>query len=186
MFKELKKILSLDLNYINDYIISKKEDLYNVKKINFYYILIKYILKDSIYIYQIPFMIKTRKIILKNLNKLSFIIKNKYINDKYQYILKTILNLDYYYKKFLYINIDKINILIINEEFIYKKRKSYLNLITQSFNNNDDFNKYFEKCKIENPIIKYIYMKTKDIEKDEYIPQKELNKYKNNGKIIKI
>ena len=85
-------------------------------------------------------MIKTRKIILKNLNQLKFIIKKKDINDKYQYILKTILNLDYYYyKKFLYFNFDKIIILIIKKNSFSKSQRKYLNSIIRTFNDNDDF-----------------------------------------------
>ena len=48
MFEELFQILNSNNNYINDYIILKEKDLYDEKKINFYYILLKFILKNSI------------------------------------------------------------------------------------------------------------------------------------------
>ena len=50
MFDELSQILNSNKSYINEYIILKEKDLYNEKKINFYFILLKYILKNSIYI----------------------------------------------------------------------------------------------------------------------------------------
>ena len=63
----------------NDYLIDNKDDLFNNKKINFYYILLKYILKNSIFIYQINFLMKTRKYIIKliksnksNINEILF------------------------------------------------------------------------------------------------------------------
>ena len=59
IFETIKNILG-DENVIKKYIIKNKED-FNEKKINFYYILLKYILKDPIYIYQIPFLYKTKK-----------------------------------------------------------------------------------------------------------------------------
>ena len=47
------------------YIILDNDDLFDNSKINFYYILLKYILKKSIFIYQIDFLMKTRGIIIK-------------------------------------------------------------------------------------------------------------------------
>ena len=60
MFDKLNKFLNLNENHIKNYIIEKKEDLIDETKINFYYFLLKYILKNSFYIYRIPFLIKTR------------------------------------------------------------------------------------------------------------------------------
>ena len=59
MINKLYEIFNSNKDYINDYLILNLEDFSNEKKVNFYYILLKYILKNSIYIYQIPFFIKT-------------------------------------------------------------------------------------------------------------------------------
>ena len=52
IFNRIKNILDKTNNYINQYLISEEEDLFNSIKIDFYYILLKYILKSPIYIYQ--------------------------------------------------------------------------------------------------------------------------------------
>ena len=76
-------------DYIKDYIIKDKKDLSNDQKINFYYILLKYILKTSFYIYQIPFLLKTKeniKNIIKNNNNI--IVEENDIYSKIKYIVK--------------------------------------------------------------------------------------------------
>ena len=68
MINKLYEIFNSNKDYINDYLILNLEDFSNEKKVNFYYILLKYILKNSIYIYQIPFFIKTSVNIKQILN----------------------------------------------------------------------------------------------------------------------
>ena len=65
MFNEISKILSSNDSYINVYRLTTFDDLFDSKKIDFYYILFKYILKHSIYIYYIDFLNETRKAIIK-------------------------------------------------------------------------------------------------------------------------
>ena len=48
MFNSLNDFLNKDKGYINKYIIKNKNDLLKEKNINFYYVLIKYILKNPI------------------------------------------------------------------------------------------------------------------------------------------
>ena len=81
MFEEISKILNSNENNIKEYIILQEKDLYVEKKINFYFILLKYIFKNSIFIYHIPILLKTRKLILNTLksNKLSYNKKNENI-----------------------------------------------------------------------------------------------------------
>ena len=55
--------LQNDKYYLYNYKILNSEDLLNDNKINFWYILLKYILKDSIYKYRISFFLKTKKVI---------------------------------------------------------------------------------------------------------------------------
>ena len=57
MLKELVITLNPKESYMIDYLISNKDDLFNEKKINFYFLLIKYILKNSIYIPNSSFII---------------------------------------------------------------------------------------------------------------------------------
>jgi hypothetical protein len=61
MFDELTKILTIEKEYIKKYKIENFDDIFDKKKIYFYYNLIKYILKNFLYIYQIPFLLETRK-----------------------------------------------------------------------------------------------------------------------------
>ena len=104
MFDELTKILIIEKEYIKKYTINNFDDIFDKKKIYFYYNLIKYILKQSPYIYQIPFLLETRTKILNliknNLGKLSTSIKK---NDyQIEYILKQIIgdnSYKYYYEE---------------------------------------------------------------------------------------
>ena len=105
MLVELTKILTKEKEYIKKYKIKNFEDIFYKKKINFYYNLIKYIIKQSLYIYQIPFLLETRKTILNlikfNLEKLSFFIKNSNYKYQIEYILKQFIGDNsyiYYYE----------------------------------------------------------------------------------------
>ena len=93
IFEELSKTLNTNEKYIKKYIIKEIKDLDNHNIINFYYILFKYILKNPIYIYNIPLLLEQRKNIIK------FIKTNKnYENDnkqKFKYILNFITNRQY-------------------------------------------------------------------------------------------
>ena len=89
MFDEISK--ALDANK-DKYLISKKEDLKNESKINFYYLLTKYILKNKIYVYQNNFLLETRKNIQKmikskEINSTSINSNNETIKERLQYIL---------------------------------------------------------------------------------------------------
>ena len=92
MFEELSKALNSNEHYIKKYIIKEIKDLDNDTIINFYYILFKYILKNPIYIYNIPLLFEQRKKIIKFIktNKLSF------ENNNLKYILDFITDNKYY------------------------------------------------------------------------------------------
>jgi hypothetical protein len=68
MFNEISKTLNKNENFINEQKILTKEDLFSEEKINFHYILLKFIFKNSLYIYNITFLSKTRQNILKIIN----------------------------------------------------------------------------------------------------------------------
>jgi len=87
---------------INKFFSSKKEDLFDNKKINLFYLLLKYIFKDRIYIYQIKFFQEARKSIIKliNSNKISFENFKKDNKERLEYIIKIIIDSEYYLKKY--------------------------------------------------------------------------------------
>ncbi len=178
-------------NYIiNDYKISSNKDLLNMKKINFNYMLIKYILKDSIFRYQIPYFKKNRRaiqIIIQNeLENLSFCKVNKDNREKIEYIIMNLGDSFYYLKKFLnhfYENSLK-DILFGNNNFVnnlnliinIKEIKSVLKIF------NSKFEYYLIKCftnvKINN-ILEEIFTKEeykfiKDMHKDEILERSNI------------
>jgi len=118
MFNDIFKTLSSNKSFINEYILSDFDDLFDYKKIDFYYILFKYILKNPIYIYYIDFLNEERKTIIKIIhldqNQLKNLLNNdnqtidNNFKDKIIYIIKFFTNSDYYVK---YINLNKSNIL---------------------------------------------------------------------------
>ena len=123
MFNELKIILNKD--NIRKYKISEKEDLLDNNKINFYFILFKYILKNPIYIYYIPFLLETKNKIIKLIkhNSIEYLFNN--INDKIKNkldeIFKFIVDSNYYIKKDLNISTHNYN------ELNIKNKNSHIN-----------------------------------------------------------
>ena len=105
MYDKISILLNSNEAYITDYIISKVEDLKNINKINFYYIIIKYLIKRPIYIYNISMLLKTRKNIIKIINEkldvlVSFVYDNNDIKTRMEFLLKEMLDSEYYYKKY--------------------------------------------------------------------------------------
>ena len=95
MFDTLSVCLDIKNNdndeYLKQYIIRDINDLYNNNIINFYYFLFKYILKFSIYIYHIPFLLQIKKSITKIIKSYSIDFnKDKTFKEKFEYILKFI------------------------------------------------------------------------------------------------
>ena len=103
MLENLKSTLNSSEDFINIYKISNIFELINDNtKINFYYILYKYILKSPFYIYQIDFLLFFRKIIISSLKENSTKIQ-KLLNDpanvnneKIKYIIQSFTASDYY------------------------------------------------------------------------------------------
>ena len=96
IFKEISKFLSNDKNIIQKRIININ-DLLNNNKIEFYYILLKYILKNLSYIYQIPFLVDTRTFILKNIKSIKYDSINE---EKLKYLIDTLTSSKYYFEQF--------------------------------------------------------------------------------------
>jgi hypothetical protein len=94
MFQMISEALNLD----NGYLIADAKDIIKPNKVNFYYLMIKYVLKDSFYIYQIPFLIQTRKAILTFVKSKSISYKKakKTIKERSEYVINYFLDSQYY------------------------------------------------------------------------------------------
>ena len=73
--------------------------MFKEDRIKFYYILLKYILKNICYIYQIPFLIETRTLILKNIKSIKIDNNNK-DKKKLEYLIDTFKGSKYNYQHF--------------------------------------------------------------------------------------
>ena len=74
----LNKIINKENKLMEKYIINEKKDLEDKIKINFYYILFKYILKNKFFIYKNEFLFENYKRIKKILKKYKIIPKYEY------------------------------------------------------------------------------------------------------------
>ena len=148
MLEQLLGILNSEKDYIKEYIIITCSDFLEVNKINFYYILWKYLLKNSFYIYQIPFLLETKKIIQILIRKYKYLFtdkNNKYFKEKY--ILKAISDSPYYISKNKLENENQLsneNCLNINHsherDITYKSTDDSNNLISNFIFKNDAIN----------------------------------------------
>jgi hypothetical protein len=97
IFKGLSKELDNKNNiYWNKYKIEELDDLRREKIINFYYILLKYILKNPFYIYNINFLDINRRNLLNLLKQNLFKIKKLSEEKKIEYIINYMANSEYY------------------------------------------------------------------------------------------
>ena len=189
MMIEFLPIFNYDFYYIKEYMISKIDDLNNEKKINFYYFLLKYIFKHSFFIYNIPLLLLTRHVLIKKikcrkyLNKLiSLNFKNIENKKRMEYVLKTILDTDYYYLKYFSIIIGKLTTL--KYYFLFLQKNEQINEINEIINNkNGYYEKYlkdYEKAKqMICKIVKYILEKQYGEIYDDF-----LNSFINNESFI--
>ena len=90
MMKELDNFFKAKEN-VEKYNILKLEDLFNETKINYYYNLFRFILKDSFYIYHIDFLFILRENILNILSEKNEIYKklinNSIDKEKFEYVI---------------------------------------------------------------------------------------------------
>ena len=159
ILEPLKDTLDKKNDFMKEYLIQGKEYLYNEATINFYYILLKFVLKSSIFIYQIPFLIETRGIILNmiKLNKISYDNLDNEILERLKYVLEAFVDSEYYFQ-----NNDE-----IKEEL--KKLKEVLNY----------YQFYFFESKIKEIAIIKEQIKKKNI-KSEYLKDYEAAVQANN------
>ena len=114
LFQRINEALYMNNDYIKNYIIYNSKDFYNIKKINFYYMLLKYILKDPLYIYHIPLLFNTHKNIieiLKSREIFDFSISEPIIIERVEYVIKKISDSGYYF----------------NSKYLSKKKVSFVN-----------------------------------------------------------
>ena len=101
MFEEIKKFLDDESNeMMKKYLISESKDLLDENKINFSYILLKFILKSSTFIYQINFFQTIRRNLLKLCKSNLNIIFKLQKTDKLKYISEVMFNYEYYNNKY--------------------------------------------------------------------------------------
>ena len=102
MINELLIIIKNE-QYINNYKIDNIKDFSKIDNINFYYFILKYIFKNSIYIYQIQFLLKTKQNFIKLLHSditylqnLLFLYENEYVKTKINFIFIKLFDSEYY------------------------------------------------------------------------------------------
>ena len=111
MYNELQRIFNNNEEYTSQYQFSQLDDLFNEKKMNFYMTIFKYILKDSIYIYNFSFLLKARNDFLKIIKSDSDYKLSKFVNDsnninpnlqeKVSFIIKKFCDSEYYISNYL-------------------------------------------------------------------------------------
>ena len=89
-----------EFKFKKKYLIKNLEDFNDPNKIGMYFILLKYIFKDSLYIYQIPFLLEARKTLIRCIKKHKEQVINEQNNFKKNFILKKLFDSDYYIKKY--------------------------------------------------------------------------------------
>ena len=180
MFAELNTILNRDNDFIKRYEILDIKDLFDTEKINFFYLLLKYVLKNKKYIYINSFLLKTRTFIIK-------LIKNNFserlcnidfiLNKKISFVVEFLLDNEYYSNIFL----DSINIIQLLKYYkfyLLKSIKDDIKWIDNLIKNNNikNYGKYLKDSEKNN-----INLSLKLMNNDE---NKKINKIKQINNII--
>jgi hypothetical protein len=195
----LQQTLNKSNDYMKAYIIQSKEDLYNELRINFYYILLKYVLKDQIFIYHNDFLIETRNIILNmiKLHKISYNNLKKEILERLKYVLEAFAGSKHYFEDSEEIKKEILKlkeILNYYQFYFFESKKEDIELLEKNIELGEKFEyeKYLtdlEKSKNMNdryPIIKFIFEKnSKGNEMTEKELQKTLKSFESNERPIK-
>ena len=167
MSDELSSILNSKESYIIDYSVSNSEDLLDINKINFYFILFKFILKDPQKIYNISFLIDAKKIVIAKIkNSVNFNIDtiDNDIKERFEFNIKFILDSNYYYNIYLNNkNIKKADVNTILEyykNYFFESKKSEITEIENGHFNFQSNTEEVNKAKIMNEkfcIIEFIF-----------------------------
>ena len=164
MYEALKKLFDEKYkeDYIDNYKIKKLDNLLNEKIVNFYFILFKYIFKNSIYIYNIKFLLENKKSVLEILEKedtkileiMSSNEEKENLKFKTKFILKRFLDSEYYNPKDVFYMLKEV--LKYFNNFYFQSKSKEIEDIEQILQKKDE-----ERCK------KYT---------NEYLNAKKLNK----------
>ena len=129
------------------------------------------------YIYNSPFLFKTRKLILNiikfNGDKLSsFSLLNNVLQKRLNYVIEFFCDSKYYYRKYMAkINARLKDILLYYKKYEYETKKNDIKLIEEflnSFNDDFDYEKYLrdfdriKRIKDREPVMNYLFGKQKD------------------------
>ena len=204
-FQNLFAIFNNNNTFIKKYAITNVNDLYDEQKIGFYYIIFKSIFKNSIYIYKIPFLLKSRNTILKiikNEKDENSKIHNKNIRLQKVFIIKTLCDSSYYFLKYLGKKYEQLKEVFKFYQFIFfeskKEEINNLQLFIKDLKTDIDYESYledFENAKHLNkriPIIKLLLQKDNEnslneIKMNEIIQKWEIiEKYINDKKVKKM
>ena len=161
-----EKIISLlSDNSLKKYFITDKDSTVSVTKIYFYYFLLKYIIKDPKYIYNLNFLLKTRQLFVSKIKSKKFNIQSesqdKGMKEKFNFIIKAILNSEYYYDKYLQIQ---------------NKSSCKNNKITTGMGNEKEEK---EKNNKKNENIQIVKYESKSIESNDKSKMEEIISYDN-------
>ena len=180
--KKIIRIINSNKDYIKRLYIKHSSDLFNQEKINYYYIILKYFLKNSIYIYHVKNLLSTKKVVLKIIKRKLHKLLNKEIKpnliEKIEYLVKVLTDSNYYFMIFQ-------NFLKLKEIFKYYKvfcfqsKKEDIEYIEKNINNIKDkkfYQIFSEKIEKDYPIarkmneriqiIKYVLFDKNDKVKD--------------------
>ena len=188
-------------DFIKKYLITKFNDLLDINKINFNFIILKYIFKNPIYIYNIPFLFHIRKIILEELrldsDKLYIInINNNEVRKRLEYIIKFVCDSNYYFNKYLSKKNEQLKeVLKYYKTYLFETKKEDIILIEnfiKNLNNEIDYEKYLKdyknvkKIKYRVPIINYLFNEKIEIksEKNENEIKEIFEKFEHLEKMI--
>ena len=163
LLKSMLETLNLNNENITKYMINNFDDMNDIKKINFHYMLLKFILKSSIYIYHIPLLFQAHKKmveIIKTEEYFNFTMTNQIIIERIEYVIKKLCDLDFYfYTKYL----SKKNTNNKSENSLYIK-SNLLKKSTCIFNISIETNKNPQVNKIES-----IYENDKNINFEDMV-----------------
>ena len=163
MINDLLTIFSNNEEYINKYNFSNEDDLMNENKMDFYMTIFKYILKDSIYIYNFQFLLSAREAIIKMLKsesntKLREIINdnndsnsNNNLKEKLSFIINKFCDSEYITNKYLSKTSNQKLREVLNyyQNFYFKRKESEISIIEKYLENKnnlaeEELNKYLK------------------------------------------
>ena len=169
IFKDLQETLKENNDYMKKFIIKTEEDLYDEKKINFYYLLFKFILKNEFFIYQISLLLETKKIIIELIKFKK--IKNSKIKhlsnetiERFKYVLEIFAGSKYYFEQHKK-EINKLETVLEYYKLYYFETKvEDIEKIEQDIKNKNEDSEYLKDYEEANkkinfyPIIEKIYI----------------------------